>query len=349
MPFRLHVVAMPHTRVQRSYSWCAFTNEVRIFCNEMTRRGHHVMLYAGGEATDANVAELVTCMPSFEQPIFFPERVPTFDGTAPGWKLFNARAAKAIIERKRPGDIVCLAAGYTNLDIKDKVSDLLVTEPFVGYQGVIDGIPHAFKSSAWQHAIYGSKRSPGDADGIWDDAVIPYPFEPDEHPLGDGGGGYLLYVGRLIERKGLKIVREIHERTGLPLMIAGFGDESLIPKRAMYVGVVEPKQRAELMGGARCVLMPTLYLEPFGAVAVESQLCGTPVLTTDWGAFPETVECGVSGWRCRSIDEFVQGARSAKQLNREAIRRRAVAKWSASRIGDMYEDWLTRLQKGTHS
>ena len=45
----------------------------------------------------------------------------------------------------------------------------------------------------------------------------------------------------------------------------------------------------QLFANAKCTLMPSKYAEPFGFVALESMLSGTPVITTDYGAFPETV------------------------------------------------------------
>ena len=47
----------------------------------------------------------------------------------------------------------------------------------------------------------------------------------------------------------------------------------------VYHPAVGPLERAELLRNAKAVLMPTYYLEPFGGVNVEAQLCGTPVIT----------------------------------------------------------------------
>jgi glycosyltransferase involved in cell wall biosynthesis len=76
-----------------------------------------------------------------------------------------------------------------------------------------------------------------------------------------------------------------------------------------------------------------MYLEPFCGVNVEAQLCGTPVISSDYGAFVETVEQMKTGVRCHTLADFLYGINLALQghFDRTYIRARA------QKLYDMYE------------
>jgi glycosyltransferase involved in cell wall biosynthesis len=218
---------------------------------------------------------------------------------------------------------------------------MMVVEFGVGYSGVFSNY-RVFESYAWMHAVYAQHRDAATADGSFFDAVIPGYLDPDMFPMGKGDGDYYLYVGRMIPRKGIDIAAHICKTIGARLIFAGPGNH--IPSYGEYLGPVGPEKRAELMGGAIATFVPTLYLEPFGNVNIESQACGTPVITTDWGAFTETVVEGVTGFRCRNVEEFILATQNVKNLDRQAIRDRAISLYSVDVIAKQYEKYFHRLE-----
>lgn len=335
----LHVVNVAHTSTDRAHSFCAFSSLTRMFSSMMFDLGYTTYLYAGPE-NEARCTEHINCRNGYE----WTERIPPYESSHPGWMAFAEKAIAEIRVRYSPGDYICLAGGYVQLPIAEAFPDAFIVEPIAGYQGIIDKAYRVFPSHAWINAVYGRWYTAAGADGRFYDTVIPHFIEEEDFPLGDGGGDYLLYVGRLIERKGLKVVADVAERTGLPLVVAGFGDESLIPPGAEFVGSVEPAQRAQLMGNARCVLMPTLYLEPFGMVAIESMGVGTPVITTDFGAFCETNINGLTGYRCNLLREFCEATERVLDLDRVSIQRHALNTYSTKVIGPQYDDYFRRLE-----
>ena len=66
-----------------------------------------------------------------------------------------------------------------------------------------------------------------------------------------------------------------------------------------------------MLGRACAMIFPIRWPEPFGLVMVEAMACGTPVVTTNWGAAPELVDDGVTGFRRDGDDDLVE-SRSAR-------------------------------------
>lgn len=325
---RFHLAALPGQPVTKENSVCAFTQKVRKFADMMIPLGHEVIIY--GDEEHAHDGEHVVCYPSCDPPPF----------TQEGWQPFNDAAIKEIRARCEKDDVLGLMGGTCQTSLMNAFPDLYPVEYGIGYGGCF--APYkVFESRAWQHTCYGQQRGSNSADGSFYDAVIPAYFEPEDFPEATGGD-YLLYVGRLTQRKGIEIVTETAKRLDMPLKLAGAGD--WIPDYGEALGNVGPEERGELMAGAHALICPTTYIEPFGCIAVEAQLCGTPVVSTDWGAFTETVEQGVSGYRCHRLGEFMWAVENADKLDKKAIRKRAQATWSLDAIGPQYDYYFKHLQ-----
>lgn len=339
---RFHVVGLPHTSTTPAYSWCAYTQKVRHFCDMMTAKGHEVFLYAGPHNT-ATVKRHVRCTKRK-----LPSYIPDFVSTSPEFKDFNEKAIVAIQRKIQPRDFVCIIGGTAQQPIADAFPNNMAVEFGIGYGGVFSRY-RVWESYAWMHTVLGALTG-GDAhraDGAFFDEVIPNSFDPEDFPLGEGDGGYLLYMGRVIERKGIEIAVDAAGRAGLPLHVAGGGGAPPpihTPQEIIYHSVVGPEERAKLMGGAVALLAPTLYVEPFGGVVAEAQLCGTPTITTDWGAFTETVQNGVNGYRCRMMQEFVSAIQAAPSLDRHAIRVAAQQRYALDVCAERYDAYFRRLE-----
>jgi glycosyltransferase involved in cell wall biosynthesis len=322
---------------------CAYTEKVRKFCVMMKSLGHTVYLYAG-EKNEAPCDELITCIPEKLQRQVVGDRPyvhASWDSKLPHWKRFNENAVAGIRHRMQPQDFLCVIGGYAHEPIARALPQLLCVEFGVGYGGVF-AKHRVWESYAWMHTVLGA-QSKGDAhatNGEWFDAVIPNYFEPKAFPRSTKKGDYYLFMGRLIDRKGPHIAAEVCEKLGARLIVAGEGTP---PKYGEFVGPVGPKQRGQLLSKAQAVFVPTIYVEPFGGVAVEAMLCGTPVITTDWGAFTETVVQGVTGFRCRTLKEFMDAAKKAPLLNSRAIRKYAVGRYSLDAVAPQYQAYFERL------
>lgn len=311
---RFHLPALPGRSLDPDENpACAYSQKVRRFRLMMAERGHECFTY------EVDGPEL-----PFE----------------PGlWEAANQDQAQRIAANMEDRDFLCVIGGACQESISAALPQLMTVEYGVGYGGVYSKY-RVFESYAWMHQVYGHLYGTHAADGRFFDAVIPNYFDPDDFPAGSGGD-YLLYVGRLIERKGVLLAADVAREVGLPLVLAGEG--ATIPDYGERIGLVGPELRASLMGGALALIAPTLYVEPFGGVVAEAQMCGTPTITTDWGAFTETVTNGVSGYRCRTFAEFVGAVGQVGDLDRSTIREGALRRWSMDVIAEQYEEYFERL------
>ncbi len=141
---------------------------------------------------------------------------------------------------------------------------------------------------------------------------------------------------------------------GVKLKVAGQGiieyspgkivsEEFTIKGDVEYVGTVGLKERAELMSKARGVFVETQYIGPFEGVHAEAMLSGTPVLTTDWGVFCETVINGLNGFRTRSFGETLWAAKECQKLDSNKIREIAINRFSLDVVRYRYQEYFENL------
>lgn len=338
---RVHLLALPNVQTTRAYSLDGFCMATIKFARILQMIGATVILYAS-EENEAPCDELVTVITKEEQETLLdgsPYQYAAMNERMPLWDLSNKRIIKEIRARKRGADVICTIGGLSQKAVADAHPDLMTVEYSIGY--VASFAPYrVYESHIWRHCTHGYQD---DQQGRFFDAVIPYFFDPAEFPVNLQPEPFLLYVGRLTERKGVELACDVAHTAGVPLKVIGHGNPKLVTQGAEYLGALSDAERNRYMSRATALICPTLYLEPFGSMAVEAQLCGTPVISTDFGAFVETVEHGVTGYRCNYRGEFVAAVDQVRHLDRRAIADRARRLYSLAAVAPQYQAYFERL------
>jgi glycosyltransferase involved in cell wall biosynthesis len=170
---------------------------------------------------------------------------------------------------------------------------------------------------------------------------------------------YVVFVGRISPEKRVDRAIEIARRAGLELRIAAKIDANdkvyfereiaglMHQPHVRYLGEIGEQEKAVLLGGARALLFPIDWPEPFGMVVIEALSCGTPVLAWPGGSVPELIEPGVTGWIVDSIEAAVDALRGVERIDRAACRAVFERRFTAERMARDYVGVYKRLCEST--
>lgn len=301
----------------------------------LTAKGHDVTLFASGDSQTA--ARLVPIVPE------------GFNGdTAQNFALITQQLIEAYVNYP---DIEVWSShiAHVPMALAPFVSTPLVTT----LHGV--WLPERQSlyelASKWAYFVSISKRQQSFYKNVRFLDTVYNGVDTSELALGEGAGGYFVWIGRFAAKKGPVEAIEIAEAAGVPLKLAAplrpapepdeaFFNEFVKPrltKAIEYIGAVGGREKVELLQNARGLISPLLWEEPFGLVAAEAMSCGTPVLTTKMGAMPELVVHGKTGFLADTADELTQYIDQLDALDRPSIRQHAVDHFSVERMVEGYE------------
>ncbi|MEV7190547.1 glycosyltransferase family 4 protein [Streptomyces sp. NPDC093510] len=138
--------------------------------------------------------------------------------------------------------------------------------------------------------------------------TVKHNFVPEPDARRSGAGEHLLFLGRLAEAKGVRLLMAAWDEiaadggVGVPLVLAGAGPlEPEVTAWAAgrddvrYVGLYDPAQCRQAIARSVAVVAPSTWMEAFGLVVAEAMAAGVPTVAAGHGAFVELVEDGVTG------------------------------------------------------
>lgn len=307
---RFHVVGLAHVQTTNDFPMCAFTQKIKGFCKMMVDLNHEVYLYSGDQ-NQFMCSEHVKCFHEDRRKAAVGDNYIYASWSADDPHVSDVLhiQAQEIKERIAPGDFICVLGGSYAKYMMEKFPNNLVVEYGIGYPSTFSSY-RVWESHAWMHASLGAMTggNPGAAQGMFYDAVIPgylniHEFEPNTEKK-----DYFVFVGRMVQDKGVDIAAEACKRLGKELVCIGSGP--FIPPGVNWIGPQGHAARNTVVRSASALFCPTRYIEPFGNVAIEAAALGTPVISTDWGAFTETVIKDYTGYRCRLLRDFISAGRN---------------------------------------
>ena len=344
MSKNLHIIGLPHTVVSLNYSTCAFTGKILRFPDMMNQYGWNIIEYSN-EGSESKASRHVQILSADELKTLSLRRESGNDYTVdvrdnqPLKTLFYNRMYSELKKNVQAGDIVCHVFGPLKFLIP-ACPQAYHVESGIGYASY-DGLQfRIFESNIWLHWHYGRNHLVNGSNYHW---VCPNYYNLEDWKFNPTPENYILFFGRLVYNKGLNIIYEIAKvMPEKKFILCG---QSNIPRDRIFennlpnITFLEPvygRDRSIMLGNASVVLCPTEFIEPQNGTSIESQLTGTPVVSSAFGAFLETIEDGVTGFRCNTLADYVEAINRAPSLNRNYISNRARRLYDLNVIGMQY-------------
>jgi len=352
---RIHIIGLPHLPVSEYYQTCAFTQKIIKLIKQCKMYNHEVYLY-GISASD----KVKTLCDKYFQVLPYEEFLNIeyinnlsglnfmSNGNHEFNELFGTSAGKLVLENRRTlEDVVCITHGRIQKSVTDVTKKQVIEiESGIGYIGTYLN-NRVYESYIWMHTIDYTGTSNGNS--LW--TVIPNCVDTDEEwQYSENKDNYLIFIGRLIRNKGVKQAIDAATKLKTKIVIIGQGNiNEFVDKENIkyveYLGVKQDiKEKSSLISKAKCMLVPTQYIEPFGTVHVESLYCGTPIITSDYGVFVETNIHGVTGYRYRLFDQLLECINNVDEISPVVCRKYAEDNFTLSVTAKQYDEYFKTLR-----
>jgi glycosyltransferase involved in cell wall biosynthesis len=314
---------------------------VHSLTEELVAMGHDVTLFASGDSiTSAKLAPMR-------------REALRLDPTVRDWVAVYMRMVELIRRRAEEFDVIHFHIDYFPLSLFSRQRTPFLTTlhgrlDLTEFKEVYETFPHApfvSISNSQRRPIPGLNWVRTVLHGMPVDRLTPQP----------GGQNYFAFLGRISPEKGIDRAIKIAARAGVKLKIAAKIDaadreyyEALIKPllsqgHVEYIGEIDDSQKPAFLSGARALLFPIDWPEPFGLVMIEAMACGTPVIAYNHGSVPEVLDHGLTGFIVPDEDAAVSAIAKLDELDRGAIRRRFEQRFSARRMAQDYVDVYEEL------
>ena len=306
--------------------------------NALVDLGHDVTLFASGDAETR--ARLV---PVRDEPIRL-DKAPLKSDLASHLSMLHE-----VHRRRADFDIIHFHTDMLHFPLFDHCATRTVTT----LHGRLDMSDLAGVYARWPAfplvSISDNQRLPL-ADASWIKTIHHgvTPFSDTLAPIDGDATPYLLFLGRISPEKRPDRAIAVAKACGVTLKIAAKVDAA---DRAYFVREIEPllddpliqfigevgeAEKPALLGGAKALLFPIDWPEPFGLVMIEAMSYGTPVVAWRCGSVPEVMEDGVTGFIVADDAEAVEAVGKLGSIDRAAVRATFERRFAASVMAASY-------------
>lgn len=122
--------------------------------------------------------------------------------------------------------------------------------------------------------------------------VVFNPIDGNLIKSGETESGKILFIGNVTHRKGIGILAEAVKDLDVKLHIVGDGYllSKIDSKNIIKHGKLNYEETKAHLVSSEMLIVPSLWPEPFGRVAVEGMAAGVPTIVSPYGALPEVVK-----------------------------------------------------------